>query len=655
MTVEVRPRVAATAAYRPDIDGLRAIAIALVVAFHFGVPGFTGGYLGVDLFFVISGFLIGAIFERHPIVSWSGVLAFYARRVKRLMPAFVFVAVVTVSIATVLLLPDDYEAFLRSIRDSLGFTANRYFGRETTGYFAANATELPWLHTWSLSVEWQFYLAFPLVLSLLGFLPTRRLRTIGLLVLVVVGVVWSIAFVETRPGEAYFSASARFFEFLLGALGAALDAARPSARSNRVLSICGVVALTGLALIFDGTTPFPGTSGLGVCLVGLVLVAIGPDGSVLSHPALAWIGRRSYSIYLWHWPVVAFCNYVQHRMSAMETIAAVGLVVLLAAATYRMVEKPGMALTWGPTRTLATWWLAPLACAALLFLVVHLFEGFPQRFGPGAVYALANTRSFKSHRYDRCHDDHEVDLEKCAFGDLASPVQALLIGDSHARHFRPFVDDLALDARVKVYGLTDSECLALEATGIVPDRPPRPACMAAIARDYALIRDHRYRYVIVAERWIGYLPGRLRLASLDASIAAIVASGAVPVILKSAAEDGTNTKDCFYRRFKMRSERVEDCSIREANEYAEISKRQVRELIDRVQTTYPTMVVIDPQAVQCARGSCETSIDATPIYTDTHHLSEFGSTMLARAYRERFGNPLSDRSTVSPPRAPTTP
>ena len=624
--------------YRADVDGLRAIAVGLVVAFHFGVPGFSGGYIGVDLFFVISGFLIASIFARQPRMTGADLIAFFARRLKRLMPAFLFVALVTVAIGAALLLPEDLDALLKSIRESLATRANLFFERETTGYFAATAGELPWLHTWSLSVEWQFYFLFPLVAVALRGLPSPRSRATASWLLAGLGVALSIAMVDSDPSHAYFSAPARFFEFFLGALAASVRVPALDARWARPLSAAGVVALLVLANRFTAATPFPGVAAVAVCVVGFGLVAYGGRSSILANASLAAVGRRSYSIYLWHWPVVAMLAYVQHRPSALEIAVWCVAIYAAADATWRWVERPGIALRWPPLKAFALIGLLPFAVVASTTAVVRSHAGFPQRLGPEARHAADNIRRQETRDADRCHDYRGGDLEACAFGADDPTTRALLIGDSHARHFRPFLQVLASDAHVRAYGLTDSECLALEGAATATRASLRTGCINAVARDFALIRGGRFRYVVLGERWIGYQSGPL--ASLDEALATIVAAGAIPVLFLSAAEDGTNTRDCFWRPIKTRDTPTGDCAIRADNDYARPAKGQVAALIDAMRRKYPTLRLIDPQAVQCRDGRCVTEIDRTPIYTDLHHLNAFGSTSLAEAYLQRIGNPL---------------
>jgi SGNH domain (fused to AT3 domains) len=223
-------------------------------------------------------------------------------------------------------------------------------------------------------------------------------------------------------------------------------------------------------------------------------------------------------------------------------------------------------------------------------------------------------------------------------GDPGASTQALLIGDSHARAFRPFVDVLARDAHVKVYGLTNSACPTLEGSAdrAGPDR--RVGCVAGTTRDFALIRSGRFRYVVFAERWIGYPPDAL--AGLAHSLQVVIDAGATPIVFAPVAEDGTNKYACFWHHVKIRAAFTEDCAIRQDSPFAAAGRRSAATLIADMQRQYPMLVVIDPQAAQCRDGICPTVIDDTPGYIDEHHLSAFGATMLGRDYLARFGNPL---------------
>ena len=216
--------------YRKDIDGLRGIAVLLVIAFHFNLRPITAGYIGVDIFFVISGFLITSLLCRETTI-FSPLRNFYARRIKRLLPMFLVFSIATTAIATGLLLPDDYLHYIRSLYFAFLFQANSYFDDEAKDYFAPNSHELPLLHIWSLSIEWQFYLLFPLLFLIARKILPQRFLVAGVTVLTI-----SLAIVSIRKTgnsqSAYLSTSARFFELMTGCVAALIKMADSSLKCN---------------------------------------------------------------------------------------------------------------------------------------------------------------------------------------------------------------------------------------------------------------------------------------------------------------------------------------------------------------------------------------------------------------------------------------
>ena len=626
-------------AYRRDIDGLRALAIGLVVAYHFRIPFVGGGYIGVDIFFVISGFLIASILARDSTLSLAGLAAFYLRRVKRLLPAFVIVAVATTVVASVLLLPEDFEAFLKSVRESLLFRANVFFARATTGYFAADAATFPWLHTWSLSVEWQFYAVFPPAVWLAGKASMRRSANAALSgALVVVAFVGSAWMTMDQPANAYFSAKARLFEFLIGAGAASVTPPRIGHKASSAIATACILAILALAILFTSASRFPGLNAGMVCVAVFIFLLVGRDMPVLASDAAAFIGRRSYATYLWHWPVVAFLASVQHEPTAFEIVGWIVAIFIAADLTHRCVEAPALRARWKPSFVLALYAVLPLVLVSIAMPWVARHDGFPERFGDEVVHAYSTLKGFDAFIGERCDGEPGM-TDPCVLGDRRGHVTAVLIGDSHARHLAPFVDLLARDARVRLSRSTNNLCLQLEGVTLPEQFPFRVECGEAVERTYRMIRERPFDFVVIAERWHGYPVDQLE--KLDDALGTIVATGAIPVLLAQTAEDGENSRDCFYRPAKLRQTRVDDCELHTDNGFAADAQRAVSRLFDTMQRKYPTLRVIDPRAVQCTHARCLAVISGAPIYSDSHHLEPFGSAMLGHAYLRRFGNPLS--------------
>lgn len=633
--------------YRKDIEGLRGVALLLVMAYHLGLPPVSGGYIGVDIFFVISGYLITSVLQSERAIV-APLANFYTRRMKRLLPMFVVFAAVTSAVSVILLLPEDLIGYFKSLRAALLFKSNAFFDVQTKDYFGPNARELPLLHTWSLSIEWQFYLLFPLLYLTAQARLSERFLKIGLLAVAIALALFSV-FITHDSSNAYFLTSARFFELLFGACVTQFN---PHAwrRLGSALVLPCVGLLCGLAVLFTPGTTFPGANAVLVCLLTAVVVFYGEGNQWLSNKWLVHVGRISYSAYLWHWPFIAFLTYLHIAISPLGAAMIVAIVLSLSHLSYNLVEEPCRQSRMRFGASILTLFIAPISMIALALTVTRSNDGFPQRLGAESIHAYNLLRPYESNNQRQCHDFNGRDIEECAFGDLIATTQALMLGDSHARHYWWFVDVLAKRAHVKVIGLSYGECLMLPgASGVIQDRA-YPECTSATARNFEIIRRGGFKYVLLGQRWIGY-PAR-ELEYLDAAVVQIIAAGSTPLILGPVAEDGTDKKACFYSNIKLRRTDREDCSIDRRNAFALESKAYVTNLFQRIHAKYPSVIFVDPQAVQCQGEHCTAAIDSAPIYDDTHHLNGFGANALAHLYLESIGNPLLRASGEALPRKP---
>lgn len=332
--------------YRPEIDGLRTIALLPVVFFHAGITQFSGGYVGVDVFFVISGFLITGIILRELQSGEFSVIRFYERRARRILPALFAMIAVSSVLAGLILLPYEFVTYARGVIAALLFASNILFWRES-GYFAASSEENPLLHTWSLAVEEQFYILFPLVLLFIWRWFPR-----GLIPLLVITFIVSLAiadFFSTRSVSAnFYLLPTRAWELLAGSLTAVFVMRRGtiSGMVGQAFGIAGLAAIIFAILYFDSATPFPSLWAI-VPVFGSVAIILGATpatavGSLLSSKPLVGIGIISYSTYLWHQPLFAFA-----RILHAETQPSIGLMLGLAFTSlglgwlsWRFVERP---------------------------------------------------------------------------------------------------------------------------------------------------------------------------------------------------------------------------------------------------------------------------------------------------------------------------
>jgi peptidoglycan/LPS O-acetylase OafA/YrhL len=351
-SARVRPQ---KSQFRPDIEGLRAIAVGLVIAVHaFKVP-FTGGYVGVDVFFVISGFLITSLLLREQ--SKTGrvsILGFYARRVRRILPASAVVVIATVLACYPLLGFITGNSVADDAKWTAVFSANIHFGLIGTDYLGSQLPPSPLQHMWSLGVEEQFYVVWPGLFLLLVLIVrgTRHRWALGgvLTALIAASLTWSVMQTSTNATWAYFSPLTRAWELGLGAL---IAVATPALRGltsrwlTETLAAVGILCVAVASLLFDSATPFPGIAvALPVVGTGLVIAVGCADertiiGRVLSVKPMQWIGARSYSLYLWHWPLLIIAQqYLVEELTVWQATGLVAAAVVLSALSYSLVENP---------------------------------------------------------------------------------------------------------------------------------------------------------------------------------------------------------------------------------------------------------------------------------------------------------------------------
>lgn len=412
--------------FRLDINGLRAWAVIAVVLYHFGVAGIGGGFAGVDVFFVISGYLMCGIvlegLERGDFSLWR----FYLARARRIWPALVVLCAVVLAVGWFFLMPEEYRRLGKHVRESLTFSSNlRYF--DESGYFDVASQEKWLLHTWSLSVEWQFYLLLPLLMMAMArWLPGRRRLAWVLGTLGVASLGLCLWRTQVDASEAFFLLQNRAWEMLAGALVYLAGRRNWSQGWQRGIELLGFGLILATILLFDRHSVWPGWRAvLPVAGAALVLLAARRESLWTGTPAVQWLGSRSYSIYLWHWPLVVALDYLERLRDPLWGAVAVCASLLFGHLSFRFVETPARRqLTrlngWGSAVVL----ILTLALLSVLAQQVRK-NGFPERL-PEAVAKIEAERSNTNPRRDECLD---ADAH-CIYG--AEPVRVILLGDSHA-------------------------------------------------------------------------------------------------------------------------------------------------------------------------------------------------------------------------------
>lgn len=373
--------------YRADIDGLRALAVMLVVLNHAGVAWLPGGFVGVDVFFVISGFLITGIIAGQRARGEFRFGDFYLRRARRLLPALYVLLLVVTAVGYVLLTPADYSVLAQGALSAIALVSNIFFARTSGGYFAPEAEALPLLHLWSLSVEEQFYLVWPAALLLLLKLRSRAIMTMAVGLLAATSFAYGHYEAGRHPADAYFFLAPRAGEFLAGALAWLLwrqDRA-PNPWIANALSGGGQLLIAAAAAVFSAGTRFPGMAALVPCLGAAALISAPQFGpSVVSRGLclrpVVFVGLISYSVYLWHWPIVSVLRYQDIAITPAVSAAIVAGSLLCGYLSWRLLETGFRGLLERrPAHGLP---LAALGLAVALAApaYIHLKSGLPERF-----------------------------------------------------------------------------------------------------------------------------------------------------------------------------------------------------------------------------------------------------------------------------------
>jgi len=510
--MQSRKKPTAADAFRPDIEGLRALAIVTVLLCHAGVPFLGGGYVGVDVFFVISGFLITRLLlgeiDRTGGISLRG---FYARRAKRLLPLTALLLAAVGALSLLLLSPVRAVEVSGDIVSSALYSANWHFAAQSVDYFAQDVEPSPVLHLWSLAIEEQFYVVWPtLILAVTWFQRRRGLSVkpvlwVTLIAVVVGSLALGIHLTDEQPAAAYFSTFGRAWELGLGAALALLGAVRLARPAAAAIGWAGLAAILYAAFAYGATTPFPGTAALLPTLGTACLILAGssvhskPRGApaaLLSLAPVRHVGRISYSWYLWHWPALIFAAALWGPLSVAAGLAVVAASWVPAVASHVLVEDPlrlSRALSRRPNRALAL----GLSCMAIgvgagvmLTDLQPKFDTAPLAEVKGAE-ALAEQprpqRSAEALRPDplRAREDRSrafydgclVGIEgtnsnRCLYGDPDGNRTLILFGDSHAMQYFPPLERLAEKRHWRLITLTKAECTPgeVEIRSMVADR-----------------------------------------------------------------------------------------------------------------------------------------------------------------------------------------
>lgn len=649
-----------TPKYRADIDGLRAIAVGGVVLYHAFKTGLPGGYIGVDIFFVISGYLITTIIANEALAGKFSILTFYERRFRRILPALGAMLLVTTIAAVIILPPGELREYGRSLVSVGAFASNVEFWWQG-GYFDGPAEDKPLLHTWSLAVEEQFYIVWPLIAAALIGLGRQRLLKGFVWVAVVTSLIAAEYVVRIWPTQAFYLLPYRAWELGLGALLAvgAVPALR-TAIQREVAGWLGLALMLVPMLIYTPETRFPGISALPPCLGAMLVIHAGRDattqvGRLLSFRPILYTGLISYSFYLWHWPVLVLSHIGLNReLTFVEASAAVVAAYALAALSLRYVEapfrraRPGSA---GRTRVLITS-AAGIAAFALVGLVAWRTDGLEPLASPRVMAAQKAMNSVNPYRA-ACHADGDKDalgpLSRCVGGARpgADRYDVMLWGDSHADHLMPGLVEAGRRDGFSVRQATVSGC----APTILSQKTvtyARKSCKAlhGLALEEAAAMP-TLRAVVLSARWSKSLPGFIAnarrqgasdpdvagaqrfsedLGSVLGMIRAAVGPDVEIILVGSTPEFDIWPATCFARATQLGSDE-ERCARREALDarWGPMADHLLHRLAPR-----SNVRIADVRALFCGNANlCDTRRGDAILFRDDDHLTNYGSQLVA--------------------------
>ena len=637
--------------YRPDIDGLRAIAVLLTVVFHAYPTVLPGGFVGVDVFFVISGYLISGIVFRQLSTGSFSLATFYANRIRRIFPALLAVLVASAVAGWYLLLPQEFSLLGKHIASGAGFVQNIVLQREA-GYFDTASDLKPLLHLWSLAIEDQFYMLYPLLMLLAWRAGAKAL---GVLLLVAAFVSFALNLVGVRHDLVFtfFWPHTRVWELLFGA-GLAYAQVfyqhSVSARTANALSLLGLASIGTAAFVLSKTHHFPGAWALMPVLGAAAILLAGPQAWVnarlLSHRAMVAIGLISYPLYLWHWPLLSFTTIVHGETpSPLARSTAVAASFGLAWLTYRYLEQP---LRFGPRKAAATTGLVvALGLVGTAGYAVHATGGAEHRFPLTRQHATYDKWTWGRNPECAARYPHLASIPYCLLAPDA-PAQVALIGDSHANHYYPGLVEQGLN----VINLGKGSCLGFfgVTTHIPLPRPQGEICPPDhlnLALQFAIDNPH-ISHIALTGRFQQYhdevseakifttdaqghtLSGNPQVFShtLDHTLARLVASGKHIVFILDNPDILFDPKECIELP-ALRSQQPIKNPCATSRSSIEQRHSAYRATALTVLAKYPTVQVFDPFNALCDATLCCAARGPDILYRDTDHLSLQGSRLIA--------------------------
>jgi peptidoglycan/LPS O-acetylase OafA/YrhL len=652
--------------YRADIDGLRAIAVLSVVAYHAFPDFLPGGFVGVDIFFVISGYLISAVIQCSLNYGQFSFASFYIHRVKRLSPALILVLLASYVFGWLVLLPEEFMQLGKNIAGSAAFVSN-FVLRQDSGYFDFSRMLKPLLHLWSLGIEEQFYLVWPLLLYVVLKRKTNPLRlTLLIIAASFIGNLWGI---RADPVAVFYLPTTRIWEIFFGCNLAFLVPGCDDKGNTGNETLSNIRATLGLALIvlsfvvLKESFAFPGWWALLPTSGAYLLISAGSDAWVnrrlLSHPVLVWFGLISYPLYLWHWPLLSFLNIVERdSISNGHRIAVVLVSAMLAWLTYRLIERPVRQVEQGVMPSLILCVLVAMVGGLGYYTFKH--AGLPfrvknfeqlktslEQYGPGTSLLIGDSCLITEKQWKALPGGWVL----CK-NDKRERASYVLLGDSHATALFPgLVLNSTAGHRWQAIGFMGCEFLTggvLTTTGLGADYDEMCNRLPTMAVR-AIGENPDIRGVLISINSGDIVPNRyqmdrpgsgaqtteaLFLAGMSATVESLQHSGKKIFFIIDNPEITERPAECLFAKSMPLSIKMPRCSITRAEH--EVSIRTFRALISQLKVRYD-IGVVDPTDIYCDEKNCNVIVNGQSLYSFSEHLSDVGNRKVGDYFLRQSG------------------
>jgi peptidoglycan/LPS O-acetylase OafA/YrhL len=649
--------------YRKEIDGLRAIAVFSVIFYHAGYSFFGGGYIGVDIFFVISGYLITSIILKDISNKSFKLIKFYERRIRRIIPALFFVVFVVTVFSLLWLLPDQLRSYAKSLASIPLFSSNFIFFLEG-GYFDVSAKIKPLFHTWSLGIEEQFYLLYPFFLLAIWKKNKKILAFVFvLLVSLLISHWWSIVY----PHAAYLLLPSRIWEFFIGGMVSIYGSSSFVKKTRNIQGVSQIMSVFGLWLIvyavynFNENTIFPGGSALipvtGTALIILFATENTFVAKLISNKIFVGIGLISYSLYLWHQPIFSFFRILYNENpNDLEKIFLISLTMVLSYATWKYIEKP---FRYGKLFSKKVIVLS-IALPSLFFLTLGFYiystNGIGKLYSSSALIDLYQTKTILD---TRCHANdrksaEEIQLgEACKFGNEVIPSEFAILGDSHASTLFKYLDEIYSE-RGAFVGISNGNCPPLLNEFKLKDLSEKDCVEVNKASLEFISQQDSIKKVVLYAEWSNYTEGyridskggevNYGLAeskhdkannlgdnafifkkSLFKTVSFLKKSGKEVIIIKSSPEFKEKVMDAIARQ-------IIDKTDDKLRTYPQISLQEYDKRNHKVEEIFsqiPGVDFLNSKNLFCSKNGCP-SIDQNQniLFSDTNHLTYNGSKVI---------------------------